>query len=166
MSSSLLAVLAARAADASAPSAAAVRRNRQRRRRQRELTRLDALLDDIFVQPADNGSHRAGEPHNSASGALLSRLLDFDGQPLLETGSATCLSWDSMAPSCDPCRLECHASARMAVGQPRGDRKRETVSAYAWLLECVILPHILKSRGGGGGNIVTIVDAGSSTGSL
>ena len=70
-----------------------------------------------------------------------------------------------MAPSCDPCRLECHASSRMAAGLPRGDRKRETVAAFAWLIERVLLPHIAAEQSSGMSKL-TIVDAGCSTGSL
>ena len=60
----------------------------------------------------------------------------------------------------------------MAEGQARGDRKRETVSAFAWLLESVILPHIFaRRRVGSFADFLqpgrpTILDAGCSTGSL
>ena len=128
---------------------AAARAQKQKRRRERELARLDRLLDGILLAC-------------NADDLLLTRLLDVM-RPLRETGqpSPDCLSWDTMAPSCDPCRLECHASSRMAAGQPRGDRKREQVAAFAWLLEALMLP----SRPSGAA-APTIIDAGCSTGSL
>ena len=103
------------------PTAANARAEKQKRRRARELARLDQLLDAI-LQPA-----RAPED------PLLACLLDVT-RPLRETGrpSGSCLTWDTMAPSCDPCRLECHSSSRMAAGQPRGDRKREQQSDLAY----------------------------------
>ena len=132
------------AAGASATSSSD-RAARKRRQRLRELERLDRLLDDILNSPQNP--------------PLLSRLLDVEW-PLVETGepSAECLTWSKMASSCDPCRLECHASTAMAAGQPRGDRKREQVAAFAWILETVVLPRLAP--------MPTIVDCGCSTGSL
>ena len=143
-------VVAAVALTDDVPTAANARAEKQKRRRARELARLDQLLDAI-LQPA-----RAPED------PLLACLLDVT-RPLRETGrpSGSCLTWDTMAPSCDPCRLECHASSRMATGQPRGDRKREQVEAFAWLLESLMLPSRPSSA-----TAPTIIDAGCSTGSL
>ena len=170
MSSSLLAAFTVRATDAATDlSPTAMRRHKKQRRRARELTRLDQLLDAILLAPG------------CETDEMLLRLLDIHGQPLQKTSepSTSCFSWNEMAPSCDPCRLECHASARMAAGTPRGDRKRETVAAFAWVIECGMLPYMTDTAGcrsssattrsarqKSTGGSFTIVDAGCSTGSL
>ena len=76
-------------------------------------------------------------------------------RPLHPTGDIT-LDWANMSSTCDPFRV----APRMA-DTPRGQRKRETVEAFAWLLEHVMLPRCDESR-----RRLTIVDAGCSTGSL
>jgi len=136
--------------DASAVGDAPKPPSRQRRHRLRELEKLDRLLDDILrVAPQDS--------------PLLASLMEVE-LPLVETGepAATRLSWSGMAGPCDPCRIECHASKRMAAGQPRGDRKREQVAAFAWLIDTVLLPQAAAASA----SPPTIVDAGCSTGSL
>ena len=154
----------------------------------RELERLDRLLDDILCAAAQDlpllaslvqvGTHAAGAPTHLNTLGLQPRTTTFSPShthqagvraprwedcPLMETGepAATRLSWTEMPPPCDPCRVECHASTRMAAGEPRGERKRETVAAFAWLIDHVILP-----QAGAVSGAPTIIDAGCSTGSL
>ena len=143
------------------------RTEKRQRRRVRELQRLDQLLDALLLPST---------PVVVASSSLFDRLCCVE-LPLAGTGvpNESRLSWSAMPPSCDPCRVSCHASARMAAGQPRGERKREQVSAFAWLLETILLPYaddLSRERpttietGCTNGQRVTIVDAGCSTGSL
>ena len=68
------------------------------------------------------------------------------------------LDWEGMSSTCDPYRV-----APKMADTPRGQRKRETVEAFAWLLEHVLLPQVKKGQPTG---TPTIVDAGCSTGSL
>ena len=141
-------------------SHAAPRRNRSDKRkanRANREARLDRLLDSVLTPSADP--------------AVVPSLLDM-GQPLRSTGapSAGRLDWAGMASSCDPFRVGASRLADTACGR----RKRESVEAFAWVLEQVILPRVHATReaqiaSGSTSSIAkhpTIVDAGCSTGSL
>ena len=94
---------------------------------------MDALLDRASISLSDDWSHC--------------------------TPAAPCgqhdIDWLSLPPGCDPCNV----SAKMAPGTARGERKRESVSAMAWLLSTLSLDGHLSFQ-------PTIVDAGCGTGSL
>ena len=116
------------------------RRQHRRNRKARELERLDRLLDYL------EGTIRRAPPYPEAplAGAEVPRC---EPHPI---------DWAAMPPSADPC----FTSRKMAAGSIRGDRKRETVAAFAWLLASRLLP-VLEGRCS-----PTIVDAGCGTGSL
>ena len=97
-------------------------RAHQSRQKERRVARLDSLLDRAEAS--------AGYPTTV---------------PLC---GAARIEWDALPPGCDPCLV----SSKMREGTLRGDRKRESVSAMAWLLREALLP-LAPSR-------PTIVDAG------
>ena len=66
------------------------------------------------------------------------------------------IDWDRLPPGCDPCGV----ATKMRAGTLRGDRKRESISAMAHLLESSLLPQVAASPR------PTVVDAGCGTGSL
>ena len=103
-------------------------RAHQSRQKERRVARLDSLLDRAEAS--------AGYPTTV---------------PLC---GAARIEWDALPPGCDPCLV----SPKMREGTLRGDRKRESVSAMAWLLREALLP-LAPAR-------PTIVDAGCGTGSL
>ena len=103
-------------------------RAHQSRQKERRVARLDSLLDRAEAS--------AGYPTTV---------------PLC---GAARIEWDALPPGCDPCLV----SSKMREGTLRGDRKRESVSAMAWLLREALLP-LAPAR-------PTIVDAGCGTGSL
>jgi hypothetical protein len=134
------------------------RRDRARKRRAHRANksaRLDRLLDSILT-PTTSATAMAG------TGSLLNML-----QPLRTTGvpSEGRLDWSGMGATCDPFRL-----APRLAGTACGQRKRESIAAFAWLLEQVILPCIHESRAAlpadRRSSYPVIVDAGCSTGSL
>jgi hypothetical protein len=97
-----------------------------------KLARLDRLMESIFERRDD-------------SAGLPSCLLDM-ARPLLSTGTPSLgrLDWPKMPDTCDPFRV----AVRMA-GTPRGLRKRETVEAFAWLLEQILMPEMHCNRASG-----------------
>ena len=115
-----------------------------------KLARLDQLLDSIFL------------PSSPSSFKGDSRLLDMT-KPLPSTGepSEGRLDWTGMCHTCDPFRV-----APKMANTSRGQRKRETVEAFTYLLEHVMLPRVYASKSTGSNARPTIVDAGCSTGSL
>ena len=113
----------------------------QQRQKARALARLDHLLDVV-----DDSQLRSLQ---SPTDAITSPCGTFD------------IDWEKLPPGCDPCGV----SAKMAAGSLRGERKRESVRAMAWLLGSLFLPRInlpepSQTR------LVTVVDAGCGTGSL
>jgi hypothetical protein len=137
------------------PAIVAPRRSRAEKRRANRTNRgerLDRLLGSVLAPCAD--------------GLVAASLLDML-QPLESTGkpSRSRLDWDAMGPTCDPFRV-----APRLADTPCGRRKRESIVAFAWLLEQVLLPRVRAARaapaGATGVSRPTIVDAGCSTGSL
>lgn len=102
------------------------RRRHRRSRRQRDNQLVDSVLEAL-------------------EGALPAAAME--GAPC----NADTLAWDAMPASCDPRT----SATRMGAGTRRGERKVETVEAFAAWLGRLALP-----RG------ATIVDAGSGTGNL
>ena len=103
-------------------------REHQSRQKERRVARLDILLDRAEAS--------AGYPTT------------------VPPCGAARIDWDALPPGCDPCLV----SPKMREGTLRGERKRESVSAMAWLLREALLP-LAPAR-------PTIVDAGCGTGSL
>ena len=140
------------------------RSDKRRANRANKAARLDRLLDRI-LNPL------------RADRLVTARLLDMM-QPLSTTGepSEGRLDWIGMGATCDPFRV-----APRLADTACGKRKRESIAAFAWLLEQVLLPSVQAARaeepaasapGGDQGTSdrrahpITIVDAGCSTGSL
>jgi 2-polyprenyl-3-methyl-5-hydroxy-6-metoxy-1,4-benzoquinol methylase len=67
------------------------------------------------------------------------------------------VDWASLQPGVDPCSV----NVKMAANTQRGQRKRESILAIAWLLETELLPQVT-----GTSTSPTIVDCGCGTGSL
>lgn len=109
-------------------------REHQARQKARRLARLDSLLDCV-----DDALGSEWAP----SSALAPACGVYD------------VAWSTLPSGCDPCM----ASAKMRPGTQRGERKRESISAMAWLLETRLLAQINSTA-------PTIVDAGCGTGSL
>lgn len=107
-------------------------REHQARQKARRLAELDELL-----------AHA-----DAALGAECSMLAPPCGS--LE------VDWASLEPGVDPCSV----NLKMAANTQRGQRKRESVLAMAWLLETALLPQVK------GTSSPTIVDCGCGTGSL
>ena len=108
-------------------------REHQARQKARRLAELDELLI------------RA----DAASGAEYSMLAPLCG--------ALEVDWASLQPGVDPCLV----NVKMAANTQRGQRKRESILAMAWLLETELLPQVT-----GTSTSPTIVDCGCGTGSL
>jgi SAM-dependent methyltransferase len=127
------------------------RSEKRRAKRANKLRRLDCLLDSILLSPPSD-DFAVAMPSEAA-------LLDI-GHPLPPTGTPSRgrVDWSSMGDACDPFRV----APRMA-NTVCGQRKRETVEAFAWLIESMILPQVAAYRSDA---TPTIVDAGCSTGSL
>ena len=102
----------------------------QARQKARRLARLDALLDCAGASLSDDWAH--------CTPAVPCGQHDID--------------WSALPPGCDPCGI----SDKMAPGTARGERKRESIRAMAWLLSTLSLSTPNP----------TIVDAGCGTGSL
>ena len=132
------------------------RADKRRANRANKEARLDRLLDSILTPCAEG------------TVSVLDGLLDMN-RPLRTTSapSESRLDWDAMGPSCDPFRV----APRLAE-TPCGQRKRESIEAFAWLLEEVLLPSVRATQGArpdahtGSSPAPVIVDAGCSTGSL
>ena len=136
------------------------RSEKRRANRANKLGRLDGLLDAI-LSPSPAGD-------DDVTASLPRWLLDMEW-PLQSTSAPTSgrLDWSGMGATCDPFRV-----APRLANTPCGQRKRESVEAFAWLLERMILPRwrschsMSKTQASGGVAYPTIVDAGCSTGSL
>ena len=102
----------------------------QARQKARRLARLDALLDRAHASLGDDWTHCT---------------------PAVPCGQYG-IDWTMLPPGCDPCAI----SVKMAPGTARGERKRESIDAMAWLLSTFSLSTASP----------TIVDAGCGTGSL
>ena len=107
-------------------------REHQNRQKARRLERLDDLLDST-----DEAMRAFGSPMSTPCPSFH-------------------VDWKALQPGCDPCS---GISSRMGEGTPRGERKRESISAMAHLLDEALKP--LESR-----DQPTVVDCGSGTGSL
>ena len=116
-----------------------LRKEKRRKHSGNKMTRLDRLLDLALD---------ASSP-----------LVDME-QPLHSTGmpSVGRLDWSAMGATCDP-------TQKLGLGV-RGKRKRETIEAFAWLLENLILPRVNQEAHCRPASMPTIVDCGCSTGSL
>ena len=119
-----------------------IRKEKRRKNSGNKSARLDRLLDLALD---------ASSP-----------LVDMD-QPLRITGSPSAgrLDWSAMGATCDP-------TQKLGLGV-RGRRKRETIEAFAYLLENVLLPRVRANSRGAPDKPAckpTIIDAGCSTGSL
>ena len=112
------------------------RREHQKRQRARALIGLDALLDRIEA----SHSHPSWLPE-----------VDAYASPACGTRH---IHWANLPDGCDPCDI-----SRKMGATKRGERKRESVAAFAWLLERVLLPQVTVE-------MPTIVDLGTGTGSL
>lgn len=106
-------------------------REHQGRQKARRLARLDSLLD------------------------LADAVAGCDATAPAPPCGSMAVDWEALPAGCDPCG----AATKMRPGKPRGERKRESVSAMAWLLSSSLL-HL------SGTPRPTIVDAGCGTGSL
>ena len=102
----------------------------QARQRARRLAHLDVLLDRASDALNEEWAHCA---------------------PAQPCGIYP-VDWSALPAGCDPCSV----SAKMAPGTARGERKRESISAIAYVLSTLALSAAAP----------TIVDAGCGTGSL
>ena len=129
------------------------RADKRRAHRSNQQARLDRFLDSVL-----NPEGPTADAELVSAGLLnMRRALKATGTP-----SAGQLDWHRMDATCDPFRV-----APRLANTSCGKRKRESVEAFAWLLETVLLPRVRATqRLEAPSAPPTIVDAGCSTGSL